>query len=179
MIKYIARRVLAIIPVCLGISVVVFGMIHLVPGDPAIALVGPNSNPETLAKVRQSLGLTAPVYVQYGRWLTHAVHGDLGLSIHMDQPVLPELLRRFRASLLLAAASFALAIPIGIGAGVVAALTRGSPLDRLTMVTTMVGISMPPFYIGMLLIIVFSVGLRWLPSGGMFEITQDPTPLSI
>jgi peptide/nickel transport system permease protein len=96
MAKYIARRILAIIPVCLGISIVVFAMIHLVPGDPAITLVGPNSTPDTLAKVRQSLGLTAPVYVQYGRWLAKAVHADLGLSIHMDQPVLPELLSRFR-----------------------------------------------------------------------------------
>jgi peptide/nickel transport system permease protein len=179
MAKYIARRILAVVPVCLGISVVVFAMIHLVPGDPAITLVGPNSTPETLAKVRQSLGLTAPVYVQYGRWLVKAVRGDLGLSIHMDQPVLPELLSRFRASLLLAAASFALAIPLGIGAGVVAALTRGSVLDRLTMVSTMVGISMPPFYLGMLLIITFSERLHWVPSGGMFSITESPTPASI
>ena len=179
MIKYIARRVLAIIPVCAAISVVVFGMIHLVPGDPAITLVGPNSTPETLAKVRESLGLTAPVYVQYGRWLAHAVRGDLGLSIHMDQPVLPELLTRFRASLLLAAASFALAIPLGIGAGVAAALARGSILDRLAMTSTMVGISMPPFYVGMLLIIIFSVKLHVLPSSGMFSITEDPTPFSI
>ena len=179
MAKLLATRLLAILPVSLAISVVVFAMIHLVPGDPAIALTGPMHTPETLAKVREALGLNAPVYVQYVRWLGRAVQGDLGSSIYLNRPVFPEVLERFRASLLLAAASFALAVPLGIGVGVTAALARRSVLDRVTMGISMVGISMPPFYLAMLLILVFSVRLRWLPSGGMFEVTGNPTPTAI
>lgn len=179
MARYIVRRILAIIPVCLGISIVVFGMIHLVPGDAALALVGPNHTPETLAKVRESLGLTAPVYVQYIRWLAKAVRGDLGISISLNQPVLPEIITRFRVSILLASASFALAIPLGTGIGVFAALARGKASDRLSMMFTMVGLSMPPFYLGMLFILFFSVRLHWLPSSGMFPVTEEPTPTTI
>lgn len=150
-------------------------MIHLVPGDLAIVLVGPNHTPETLAKVRESLGLTLPVYVQYLRWLSGAVRGDLGDSFYLNGPILPEVLTRFRASLLLATGSFAFAIPLGIFVGTTAALRHGSVLSQAMMVPTMVGVSIPPFYLGMLLIIVFSVKLHWLPSGGMFSVTDEPT----
>jgi peptide/nickel transport system permease protein len=173
--RYALKRILSIIPICLALSVVVFAMIHLVPGDLAIVLVGPNHTPETLAKVRESLGLTLPVHIQYLRWLSGAVRGDLGDSFYLNGPILPEVLTRFRASLLLATGSFAFAIPLGIFVGVTAALRRGSVLGQAMMVPTMVGVSIPPFYLGMLLIIVFSVKLHWLPSGGMFSVTDEPT----
>jgi peptide/nickel transport system permease protein len=175
MTRYIAGRLLALIPVSLGISMIVFAMIHLVPGDAAIAIAGPMNTPETLAKIREELGLTAPLHLQYLRWLAKAVQGDLGNSISLGRPVLSEVLQRFRASLLLASASFALALPLGVGAGVAAALSRGSPLDKTVVGITVAGISMPPFYFGMLLIIVFSILLGWLPAGGMFDVTGDPT----
>jgi peptide/nickel transport system permease protein len=173
---FLIRRLLAAIPVCLAISVAIFAMIHLVPGDPAIALVGPMHTPESLAAVRRDLGLTLPIHVQYLRWLAKAAQGDLGTSIQMNRPVLPEVLNRFSASLLLACAAFAIAVPVGICIGVLSALMRGSPIDRAAMAATMAGISIPPFYLGMLLILVFSVDLRWLPSGGMFPVTEEPTP---
>lgn len=175
MIWYVVRRILAILPISLGVSLLVFGMMHLVPGDPAIVIVGPNHTPETLAKVRQDLGLTLPLYVQYTRWLSRAIRGDLGNSIHLHRPVLPEVLGRFHSSLLLVVSSFTLAIPLGILVGVQAAVFRGSTIERLLMAPTMVGISLPPFYLGMLLIIVFSVKLHWLPAGGMFTVTEEPT----
>ncbi|HEV8353681.1 MAG TPA: ABC transporter permease [bacterium] len=173
--RYAIKRILSIIPICLVLSLLVFAMIHLVPGDLAIVLVGPNHTPETLAKIRESLGLTLPVHVQYLRWLSKAVRGDLGDSFYLHGPVLPEVLTRFRASLLLAGGSFAFAIPLGIFVGVTSALRRGSILGQAMMFPTMVGISIPPFYLGMLLIIVFSVRFQWLPSGGMFSVTEEPT----
>lgn len=179
MVRYVIGRLLAVVPIMFGISVIVFAMIHMVPGDAAIAIAGPMNTPEILAKIRQDLGLTAPLYVQYVRWLARAVRGDLGTSISLNRPVLPEVAQRFGASLVLAAASFALALPGGVGAGIAAAVARGSLFDKTIIAFTVAGISMPPFYLGMLLIIVFSLWLGWLPAGGMFDVTAERTLLSV
>ena len=166
-------------PVLLGVSFIVFMMMHLAPGDPAEAMLGPLRTEATLAKVRHELGLDQPLPVQYLTWLGRAVTGDLGNSIRLNRPVLREVLARFGDSALLGVTAFAIATILGLAAGVVSATRRGTIVDRLVTVATVSGLSMPPFYLGMLLIVLFSVKLGVLPASGMYEIRGDPTPLEL
>jgi peptide/nickel transport system permease protein len=169
------KRLVWMIPILLGVSFVVFSMMHIAPGDPAEALMGPLSTKETLAKARHDLGLDRPFLVQYGDWVIHAVRGDLGDSVRMSQPVAPEVVARAKHSALLASVAFLVSVVVGIGIGTISAVRRGGLLDNALMAVTVTGISMPPFYLGMLLIILFSVKLNWLPTGGMYNVRQDPT----
>lgn len=169
------RRLIWAVPVLFGVSLIVFSMMHLAPGDPAQALLGPRSTEATLRATRQALGLDQPLYVQYARWVGGAVRGDLGESVRLNRPVTPEVIRHFGDSFMLAAVAFVIAVGLGIGVGVISALRRGSPLDSALMAVTVTGISMPPFYLGMLLIILFSVTLNLLPTGGMYDVRQAPS----
>jgi peptide/nickel transport system permease protein len=169
------RRVCLAVPVLIGVSFIVFMMMHLAPGDPAEAMLGPLRTQETLAKVRHELGLDQPLPVQYFQWTTRALAGDLGNSIRLNRPVLPEVLSRFRDSALLGLAAFTIATVLGLIAGVVSAERRGSVVDRLVTIATVMGLSMPPFYLGMLLIVVFSVKLGVFPASGMYDIRNEPT----
>jgi peptide/nickel transport system permease protein len=171
----LARRLLWMIPILLGISVIVFSMMHLAPGDPAEAILGPRGTEELLRQARRELGLDQPLYVQYGHWVLNAIHGDLGKSYRLNRPVAPEVLDRFKNSALLAGIAFVIAVVFGTLAGCVSAVRRGGLLDNALMAVTVTGISMPPFYLGMLLIILFSVKLDLLPTGGMYDVRQDPT----
>ena len=170
----LARRLLWMIPILLGISVIVFSMMHLAPGDPAEAILGPRGTEELLRQARRELGLDQPLHVQYGQWVLNAVRGDLGKSYRLNRPVAPEVLDRFKNSALLAGIAFVIAVVIGMLAGCVSAVRRGGLLDNAVMAFTVTGISMPPFYLGMLLIILFSVKLDLLPTGGMYDVRQDP-----
>jgi peptide/nickel transport system permease protein len=163
------------IPVLIGISIIVFSMMHLAPGDAAEAMLGPLRTPETLAKVRQELGLDKPLYVQYFTWTAHAVTGDLGNSIRLNRPVLPEVLTRLGQSAILAVAAFAIAVVFGLAAGVISATRRGGVIDKLVTVATVIGVSMPPFYLGMILIVIFSVKLGMFPASGMYDIRAEPS----
>jgi peptide/nickel transport system permease protein len=163
------------VPVVIGISIIVFSMMHLTPGDPAQAMLGPLATQETLQKVRHDLGLDQPLYVQYGRWLSRAVVGDLGDSIRLNRPVLPEVLSKFGASLILASVAFVIAVSAGLTLGMISAVRRGSFVDGLVTTISTIGISTPPFYLGMLLIIVFSVYLGVLPASGMYDVRRDPS----
>ncbi len=171
----LVRRLVWSVPILFGVSLIVFSMMHLAPGDPAQALLGPRSTTETLRVAREALGLDQPLYVQYARWVGGALQGDLGESVRLNRPVTPEVIRRFGDSFMLASVAFVVALVLGIGAGVISALRRGSPLDSALMAITVTGISMPPFYLGMLLIILFSVTLNLLPTGGMYDVRQEPT----
>src|SRR5262245_34550839 len=171
--RYLAHRLLAALLVLIGVSFVVFLALHLAPGDPAQVLLGPMATPAELGALRVQLGLDQPVLVQYGRWAARAVHGDLGRSIMMRRPVLPELWRRFHATLILAGAALSLALPGGVLLGVLSAARPGSRLDRICQVIALVGISMPAFWVGLLLVIAFSVRLGWLPGTGMYAPTGD------
>src|SRR4051812_5861638 len=171
----LARRLLWMVPILLGISVIVFSMMHLAPGDPAEAILGPRGTEELLRQARRELGLDQPLYVQYGHWVLNALHGDLGKSYRLNRPVAPEVLDRFRNSALLAGVAFVIAVVLGTLAGCVSAVRRGGLLDNALMAVTVTGISMPPFYLGMLLIILFSVKLDLLPTGGMYDVREDPT----
>jgi len=169
--RYLAHRLIAALFVLIGVSFVVFLALHLAPGDPAQILLGPMATPAQLTVLRGQLGLDKPVLVQYGRWMSRTVQGDLGRSIMLHRAVLPELWRRFQATLVLAGGALLIAFPLGMLTGVLSATWPGSRIDRLSQVMAMIAISMPAFWVGLLLIIGFSVRLGWLPATGMHAPT--------
>ncbi len=165
---YIARRLLLLVPVLLGVSIVVFMVLHLSPGDPAEIMLGSQATQEDLARLRLELGLTEPLYVQYLWWVGHVLRGDLGRSLWMKRPVLEEVLRRFQATLVLTASALLLSTLGGIALGVASAMRPHSWLDRVSAVTSLFGASMPVFWLGIVLMVVFSLWLGWLPASGMW-----------
>lgn len=173
MIVYLSQRLLGLVPVLFGISIVIFLTMKLIPGDVARALLGPIATDTSIAQLRQSLGLDQPIHVQYAKWLWRALHGDLGLSPIVHKPVIDLLLPKFANTLILAGASFALAVIGGVVVGVLAAARRHSWLDRATMGASLVVGNMPPFWLGLVLIVVFAINLRWLPSLGMYSSRGD------
>jgi peptide/nickel transport system permease protein len=168
--SYVIGRIVATIPVLFGISVLVFVLLRLTPGDPASMIAGPQATPAELDLVRKSLGLDQPIPVQFVLWLSHALQGDLGRSSQLNVPVAPLVLDRFRNTLILALSSLGLAVTIAIPAGIISALKRRSPVDHGIMTLTLLANCMPPFWTGLMLIIVFASTLRWLPTGGMNDV---------
>ncbi len=173
--RYIAQRLLWVVVVLLGVTVLTFVIMHLTPGDPAAILLGPMATPEEVAKLNQELGLDRPLVTQYLIWLAHVVRGDLGRSITLHRPVLGEVWLRFRATLVLTAGALIIAVGPGILLGVLAARWQGSLVDRFSIVLTAGGVSIPSFWYGMLLIILFSLKLRWLPGTGMYAAAGQQT----
>ena len=167
---YIARRLLMLLPVLLGVTLVVFGVMSLVPGDPALAILGPYATPERLATLRDELGLDQPLPIRFAHWLGSLLHGDLGHSVSLERPVLDVVLERIGPTLLLAAAALGLGTLAGLGAGMVAALRHNRPVDRLVTLGVVLGISLPSFWLGLLLILVFAIWLGWLPVSGMVAV---------
>jgi peptide/nickel transport system permease protein len=163
--QYALRRSLTLLPVLLGVSVLVFSFVHLIPGDPALTMLGERATPEKVTEVRQRLGLDRPIHEQYLIYLGKVLRGDLGVSIVRGDPVLTDLLRRFPATVELALAAILLALALGIPVGIVSAVWRNSLLDSLSRVWALVGVSMPIFWLGVMLAWVFGVWLRWLPIG--------------
>lgn len=176
---YVLRRVAALIPVLLGISVVAFMLLQLVPGDPALALLGPMARPENLAELREALGLNEPIVVQYLRWLGRVLQGDLGTSIQLRTPVLPLLLERFANTLILTVAATIISTLIGVAAGVISATRQFSLFDRVSMILALFGNSMPAFWLGLMAILIFSLRLGWFPASGMWPITGQRNLLSL
>jgi ABC-type dipeptide/oligopeptide/nickel transport system permease component len=177
--RYLAQRLALLVFVLLGVSVLVFLVTRLTPGDPARVLLGPRATDEEVARLRATYGLDQPVYVQYATWLTHVIRGDFGDSIQLHRPVAAEVVERFRATVLLALAAMLVAFTLGIGIGLIAALHANSPLDRVLMSLLLVGISLPPFWVGLILIIAFALFLHWLPATGMISPTGGGGPLDI
>jgi len=166
MFRYLMRRLLLTVPVLLGVATLVFALIHFIPGDPAQAMLGDSATPEDVAQLRQRLGLDRPLLVQYGSFLKGVSHGDLGVSLRNDQPVTGQILERMPATAELALAAMAVAVLVALPLGIVAAVWRGTPVDFSAMTLSLVGISIPNFWLGPLLAIVFAVQLEWLPVGG-------------
>ncbi|MDQ7800723.1 MAG: ABC transporter permease [Armatimonadota bacterium] len=164
--RYVLKRVLLALPVLLGVSVVVFVAIRLIPGDPAQIMAGQAATEEVVRQIRQSLGLDQPLPVQYLYFLRNVVRGDLGRSLFNGAPVVEELGQRFPRTVRLALASIVVASLIGVPAGILAATRHLSWLDTLVMLVALVGVSMPVFWLGLNLILVFSVRLQWLPAFG-------------
>ncbi len=173
MLQFVGRRLLALAPVILGVTVVAFYAMYLTPGDPALLLLGERATPERVAEVRRQLDLDKPFLVQYGTFLGRLIRGDLGRSVQTNNPVTEDLMQRFPATIELTFAAMAIACLVGIGAGVVSAVRRHSVLDYLAMVGSLVGVSMPIFWLGFVLMLVFSLRLDWLPLSGRFDVAHD------
>jgi ABC-type dipeptide/oligopeptide/nickel transport system permease component len=176
MYQYILRRLLLTIPVVIGVSVIVFGIIRLLPGDPARALAGVQATPEYIEQVRERYGLDEPVYVQYWNFVSGAAQGDLGRSTFSNRPVTTEIGERFPRTLLLASVSLAIATVIGVSAGIVSATRRNSLFDNASMFAALVGVAAPVFWLALMLQLLFSVQLRWLPPTGMGSIRHIILP---
>jgi peptide/nickel transport system permease protein len=163
--RYVIRRSLTIVPVLLGVSVLVFSFVHLIPGDPALTMLGERATPEKVAQVRARLGLDRPIWQQYLLYVGNALQGDLGVSIVRGDPVASDLLRRFPATVELAFAAIVVAVAFGIPIGVASAVWRNSVLDSLARLGALTGVSMPIFWLGLVLAWFFGVQLRILPTG--------------
>ena len=166
MLAYLIRRILMTIPVLLGVATLVFALIHLVPGDPAQSMLGEGASPEEVANLRHSLGLDRPLLTQYKSFLTGLVKGDLGSSFRYGTPVTREIRDRLFRTVQLAAAAMLVAILCALPLGIIAAVYRGTAIDYLAMTLALAGISMPNFWLGPLLAILFAVSLGWLPVAG-------------
>jgi ABC-type dipeptide/oligopeptide/nickel transport system permease component len=164
--RYIVRRILLTIPVLLGVATLVFSLIHLVPGDPAQAMLGEGASATDVAELRTRLGLDRPLGEQYAAFLGGLAHGDLGSSFRTGQPVTTAILERVRATVELALASMAFAILFALPLGIVAAVRQGTMADHAAMTVALGGISIPNFWLGPMLAIIFSVQLGWLPVSG-------------
>jgi len=163
--RYALQRGLTAIPVLLGVSVLVFGFIHLIPGDPAVTMLGERATPEKVAEIRARLGLDRPLWEQYVHYVGRVIRGDLGVSIVRGDPVLTDLLRRFPATVELATAAIVVAVGLGIPVGVASAVWRNSVVDSLARLGALIGVSMPIFWLGVMLAWFFGVTLRVLPTG--------------
>ncbi|BCV23586.1 ABC transporter permease [Gelria sp. Kuro-4] len=167
MFKYTLRRLLMLIPLLVVVSVLVFSTIYLMPGDPAEVIAGEGASQEDIANVRQSLGLDRPLYEQYLSWMARAVHGDFGTSIRTGRPVAQEIGFRFKNTLNLTVFSMLFATIFGLVTGIISAVRRYSVYDNISMVVALIGISITPFYLGLMLMLFFSVRLGWLPLMGL------------
>jgi peptide/nickel transport system permease protein len=182
MTRYIIRRLLSLIPTLLGITLVIFFLLRLIPGDPALAMLGEHAAKENVERIREQLGLNRPLFLdreallrgdyrgffdsQYVRYLGRLIQGDLGNSIHRRIPIAEELKLRFPATVELALVSMIMAVLVGVPAGIASAARRNSLLDGVSMVGSLIGVSMPIFWLGLMEIMLFAVLLDWLPVGG-------------
>jgi peptide/nickel transport system permease protein len=176
MLGYVVRRSAQSLLLVLLVTVVVFALLHLTPGDPASVILGENATPEQVQALQRSLGLDQPLVLQYARFLGRALHGDLGTSIRAQRPALEVVLERLPATLLLTAGAFSFAVLIGMPIGVISAVKRLSFWDHGSMALALLGQSMPGFWLGLVLITVFAVHLRWLPASGMGSLSHVVLP---
>ena len=166
--RFLVRRLLLLVPVLMGVSVIVFLVLHLAPGDPAEIMLGSQATQADRMRLRADLGLDDPLYVQYGRWMGHVVQGDLGRSLWMRRPVLGEVLTRLKATLLLTVTALVISSIGGVALGILSATRPNSLLDRTSAVASLFGASMPVFWLDIVLMVLFSLVLGWLPASGMY-----------
>lgn len=167
MIKYVVRRVLMLIPVLLGVTFIVFSMMYITPGDPAKLVLGDTATPEALEQYREEQGLNDPFLVQYGNYMKKLLlHGDIGTSYATKKPVIQEISECFPATVKLALSAMVVAVCLGVPIGIISAVKQYSIFDMVSMAFALIGISMPVFWLGLLLILLFAVNLKILPSSG-------------
>lgn len=166
MVQFLLKRLLAAIPVALGVSILAFSMSHLTPGDPVTIMLGARATAGDIVRLRHELGLDRPLPVQYWNYLTSALHGDLGTSIRSGQPVTKEIAARIGSTAALTGAAMLIAILLGVTLGTLAAVSRSAIAESVIMTFALLGISMPTFWSGLLFIMLFSLTLRWLPVTG-------------
>jgi peptide/nickel transport system permease protein len=174
MLRLIANRILQAAPVIVVVSILAFLLINLLPGDPAVVIAGDQASPEAIAAVRHNLGLDKPLIEQLGIWFLHLLQGNFGASLMLNQSVVSAMGERLPVTLSLALLSIAITLPIGIFAGAVAAYYRQTWIDSCVMTLALLGVSAPAFWVAILSIILFSVTLRWFPTGGYTPFMQDP-----
>jgi len=175
--RYAIMRSLTILPVLVGVSLIVFSFTHLIPGDPAVAMLGERATPQRVAEVRAQLGLDQPLYRQYFIYVDKILHGDLGVSILRGDPVLRDLVRRFPATVELATSAILIAILVGVPMGIISAVWRNSFFDGFSRLVALTGVSMPIFWLGLMLAWCFGVLLGWLPTG--FRLGTDVTLVAV
>lgn len=172
--QYILRRLLLMIPVAFLVTVIVFTLVRMAPGDPVLVFAGEERDPVALDALRREYGLDQPLPVQYVVWLQHAAQGDLGRSLRTRQPVLEAIVERLPKTLELGGAALLLSISVGLVVGTLAALRRNSLLDLFATGFTLAGVSLPNFYLGIILILVFALVLRVFPPGGYADFASEP-----
>jgi peptide/nickel transport system permease protein len=174
MIGVILRRLASAVPILVIVSLITFAMIHLIPGDPASAIAGLSATPEQIAVLREQLGLNQPLLQQLVHWYIALLHGDLGRSLLMGQSVVRVTFERLPVTLALSAYALVLTLLLGLTSGIIAALQHNRLADQLAMMLAMIGISIPNFWLGLLMILFFAVHLGWLPTGGYIAFSADP-----
>jgi peptide/nickel transport system permease protein len=176
MLRYLVRRLLLTFPVLLGVATLVFALIHLVPGDPAQAMLGEGASQEEIAKLQHTLGLDRPLLSQYQSFLVGIAHGDLGTSFRYNAPVSAQIREKFPNTAALALSAMLVALVLAIPLGIVAAVYRGTFIDHAAMTLALLGICMPNFWLGPLLAILFAVKLGWLPVSGIGGLSHLVLP---
>ncbi|MBN1485605.1 MAG: ABC transporter permease [Chloroflexia bacterium] len=192
--RYIVRRLITLIPTLLGVTLVIFLLLRLIPGDPAVAMLGEHAAQDNVERIREQLGLNRPLFLdrealkegdfhgffdsQYVRFLGRLLRGDLGTSIHRRIPIANELKQRFPATAELALISMAIAVAVGLPAGIISAARRNSLLDNVSMVASLIGVSMPIYWLGLMEIMLFAVALQWLPIGSRLEVSSTLEPIT-
>lgn len=176
--RYLVKRSLGLILVLLGVSLLVFGFVRLIPGDPAVVMLGERATPDSIERVRAQLGLDKPVYEQYLIFVGNALRGDLGTSVLRQEPVTREIIRRFPATIELAFGAMIFATFLGVPLGILSAVKRNSWFDASSMIVALTGVSMPIFWLGLMLIFLFAVMLHWLPSGARLDANAQYEPIT-
>ena len=174
MFTFVVRRLVLSIPILLLVSIMVFGLIHLIPGDPARVILGQEATPEAVAEMRHELGLDQPLVIQYLTWLGHVLRGDLGRSLADGTPVIDQIKVRLPVTLELTIGTFIVALLIALPAGILSATRRGTIVDYSSTLIALGGLSIPSFWLAIMFIIVFAVRLHWLPASGYVPFTEDP-----
>ncbi|MFN2167202.1 MAG: ABC transporter permease, partial [Anaerolineae bacterium] len=185
MTRYVVRRLITLLPTLLGVTVVIFLFLRLIPGDPAVAMLGEHAATENVERIREQLGLNRPLFLdrealkegdvsgffdtQYIRYLGRLLHGDLGNSIHRRIPITETLRERFPATAELALVAILIGATVGVLAGIISAARRNSPIDTITMLGSLAGVSIPVYWLGLMVIMLFAVMLQWLPAGGRLD----------
>jgi peptide/nickel transport system permease protein len=174
MIRYLAKRLISLAPILLGVTILVFLLVHMIPGDPAEAMLGTEAAPEAVAALRQEMGLNRPLHVQYLTWVGKMLRGDLGRSLHARAPVTELLMDKYAATAQLGLVATLISLTIAIPAGIVSAVRKNSFVDYLATIGSLFGVSMPNFALGIMLILFFSLHLRWLPASGYVPFFESP-----
>jgi peptide/nickel transport system permease protein len=174
MTQYVARRVISILPVLFGISVLVFLLVHLIPGDVVQILLGTQATDQQIETLRRTFGLDRPLPIQYADWVSHILQGDFGVSLRTSRPVLPDLVSRFGVTLQLTLVSMIIALAVAIPLGVASAANRGRGSDAISRVLALLGLSIPNFWLGTMLILFVSLILHWLPPVGFVSLLDNP-----
>jgi peptide/nickel transport system permease protein len=174
MIGIFARRIVSAVPILFLVSLLTFGLMHFIPGDPAVAIAGLSATPEQIIQLRHDLGLDQPFFTQLYRWYAGLFEGNLGRSLLMGQPVLSVMLFRLPVTIALSAYALVITLVLGLLSGIVAALRQNTVVDQAAMVFAMIGISMPNFWLGLLIIFIIAVKFGWLPTGGYIAFSDDP-----